>query len=85
MSSSHIQFEKKELAKLNKITDDDGFIERGEFFEYARKSVAMKEYTEKHFGTGRKVSQNNSTVALDKAELTFKVKDTNKSQFVVHF
>ena len=43
MGISHVEFEKKELAKLDRMTNDDGFMDRGEFMDYAKKSYAVKE------------------------------------------
>ena len=75
IGSSHMELDKKEMTKLNKITDDEGFIDRGEFLEYARKSSAVKEFTERGAcgpGTGKttscKINKN-----MDKAELAFRV------------
>ena len=72
MGASNVEFDKKELAKLEKLTDDEGLIERSEFIEYAKKSSAVKEYTEKCCGGPKKISTSN--VNVDKAELAFKVK-----------
>ena len=73
MSSYNIEFDKKEMAKLNKITDEEGFMEREEFLEYARKSSAVKEYTEKGAAGGGKTSACKTNKNMDKAELAFKV------------
>ena len=73
MDSYHVEFDKKEIAKLNRITDDDGFMERDGFLEYARKSSAIKEFTEKGAGGGGKTSTCKINKNMDKAELAFKV------------
>ena len=52
MGSYHVVFDKKEIGKLDKISDAEGFMERGEFLEYARKSSAVKESVEKGSGGG---------------------------------
>ena len=70
MSGSHVELEKKEMAKLDKMTDDDGFMDKGEFMEFARKSSAVKEWTEKCVGGKRTSSQ---SINVDKAEIAFKV------------
>ena len=68
-----MEFDKKELAKLGRMTNDDGFMDRGEFMDYAKKSHAVKEYTDKSAGAGRKISIPPVNVNVDKAELAFKV------------
>ena len=73
MEISHVEFEKKELAKLDRMTNDDGFMDRGEFMDYAKNSSAVKQYTEKSAGAGRKISLAPVNVNVDKAELAFKV------------
>ena len=74
MGSYHVVFDKKEIGKLDKISDAEGFMERGEFLEYARKSSAVKEFTEKGSGGGGKACMGKTGKNLDKAELAFKVR-----------
>ena len=74
-----MEFDKKEMSKLDKMTDDDGFMDKGEFIEYAKKSTAVKEWTDKSIG-GKKTSHN---ISVDKAEIAFKVGEdivTNPTQ-----
>jgi len=75
MSASHVEFDKKEMSKLDKMTDDDGFMDKGEFIEYAKKSTAVKEWTDKSIG-GKKTSHN---ISVDKAEIAFKAIDKDNS------
>eukprot|EP00090_Calanus_glacialis_P002642 TRINITY_DN11975_c0_g1_i2.p1 TRINITY_DN11975_c0_g1~~TRINITY_DN11975_c0_g1_i2.p1 ORF type:complete len:170 (+),score=71.89 TRINITY_DN11975_c0_g1_i2:70-579(+) len=79
MGISHVEFDKKELAKLDRMTNDDGFMDRGDFMDYAKKSSAVKEYTEKSAGAGRKISLPPVNVNVDKAELAFKAIDKDNS------
>ena len=69
MSASHVEVDKKEMTKFDKMTDDDGFMDKGEFMEYAKKSTAVKEWTDKCV-RGKKTSH---SVNIDKAEIAFKV------------
>ena len=68
-----MELDKKEMTKLDKMTDDDGFMDRGEFMDYAKKSSAVKEFTDKSVG-GKKTSTSSHCVNIDKAELAFKVR-----------
>ena len=54
-----------EVARLERITQEDGMIEREQFKEFAKRSPAVKEFTMR--GSKSRVSN------LDKAELAFKV------------
>ena len=65
LGSCHIQLEPKEVARLERITQEDGMISRDQFIEFAKRSQAVKEFS---------VRGNKSRVYnLDKAELAFKV------------
>ena len=63
LESAGIVVAEKEVARLDRLTDQDGIIEREEFVTYAKKSSVMKQLLE-----GER-SRN-----VDKAELAFKVK-----------
>ena len=66
LGSSHVQFEPKELARLERITNEVGLIETEEFMDYAKRSAAVKEFSLRGSrGGGSK---------HDKAELAFKVR-----------
>ena len=65
LSSSHVEFEPKELARLERITSEEGMIGQEEFKEYAKRSAAVKELSLRGKSSGPK---------LDKAELAFKVR-----------
>ena len=65
LGSCHIQLDHKEVARLERITQEDGMIEREQFIEFAKRSPAVKEFTMR--GSKSRVSN------LDKAELAFKV------------
>ena len=62
LESSGIETNDKDTAKLDKLSNDDGLIERSEFLSYAKKSHVFKslqeELEKQHY---------------DKAELAFKV------------
>ena len=73
MGSNHVVFDKKEIGKLDKISDAEGFMEREEFLEYARKSSAVKESVEKGSGGGGKTSIGKTGKNMDRAELAFMV------------
>ena len=73
LGSSHVQFEPKELARLERITNEDGLIETEEFMDYAKRSAAVKEFSLRGSrGGGSK---------HDKAELAFKVEYRGISVF----
>ena len=54
------------------ITDEAGYIPRDEFVDYAKRSSAVKELTEKGLSSSRSATSGHTN--LDKAELAFKVK-----------
>ena len=56
------------------MSDADGCLEREEFVDYARKSAAVKDLTERLSNTGTSVVVSKPKVSLDKAELAFKVR-----------
>ena len=57
------------------ISDESGSINRDEFVEYAKRSSAVKELTDKGFAVRSvSTSQTPSTNNLDKAELAFRVR-----------
>ena len=53
-------------------------MEREEFIDYARKSSAVKELTEKLQAAGKSMGTK-PKVSLDKAELAFKVRETRRN------
>ena len=65
LASSNINVDPKENEKIEKITDEDGMIEKEEFKEFAKRSAAVKEFLKKE--KMQRVSH------VDKAELVFKV------------
>ena len=65
LCSCHIQLEPKEVASLDRITQEDGMIERERFIEFAKRSPAVKEFSMR--GSKGRVFN------LVKAELPFKV------------
>ena len=65
LGSCHIELEPKEMARLERITSEEGVIEQEEFMEYAKRSAAVKEFSLR--------GSKNSGANLDKAELAFKV------------
>eukprot|EP00090_Calanus_glacialis_P009482 TRINITY_DN17854_c0_g1_i1.p1 TRINITY_DN17854_c0_g1~~TRINITY_DN17854_c0_g1_i1.p1 ORF type:complete len:167 (+),score=64.28 TRINITY_DN17854_c0_g1_i1:14-514(+) len=73
LGSCHIQLEPKEVARLERITQEDGMIEREQFLEFAKRSPAVKEFTMR--GSKSRVSN----LDLDKAELAFKAIDKDNS------
>ena len=62
------------MAILNwlQITDEAGYIPRDEFVDYAKRSSAVKELTEKGLSSSSRSAASAHT-NLDKAELAFKV------------
>ena len=62
------------MAILNwlQITDEAGYIPRDEFVDYAKRSSAVKELTEKGLSSSSR-SATSAHTNLDKAELAFKV------------
>ena len=62
MSAAGVEVDTKDGGKLEKLSDEDGMIDRAEFLDYARKSSSMKEYM---------ASERNRNI--DKAEIAFKV------------
>ena len=70
MDGYHIVLDRKELAKLDRISSEEGTIKREEFFEYAKKSAGVKEFVEKG---GAYAGSKAGKISLDKAELAFKV------------
>ena len=74
MGSYHVVLDKKEVGKLEKLSDKEGMMDREEFLEYARKSSVVKEFVERGAGgSGGKVSVGRAGKSVDKAELAFKV------------
>ena len=65
LGSCHLQLEPKEVARLERITQEDGMIEREQFIEFAKRSPAVKEYSMR--GSKGRVSNR------DKTEFAFKV------------
>ena len=62
LEAAGISIDDREIAKLDKMTNDEGLIDRKVFLDYAKKSSALKSLIDsekQHF---------------DKAELAFKVK-----------
>ena len=56
------------------MTDGGGNISREDFVDYAKKSAAVKELTDKGFAlVGKQPSGAATKASLDKAELAFKV------------
>ena len=66
LESAGIVLEEKEVARLDRLADKEGIIEREEFVSYAKKSPVMKQLVE-----GERARN------VDKAELAFKVKCDN--------
>ena len=74
MGSYHVVLDKKEIGKLEKISDKEGMMDRDEILEYARKSSVVKEFVEKGLGgSGGKSNAGKSGKNVDKAEIAFKV------------
>jgi len=71
LSGYNIDIESRELAKLTRLSDEDGNIDRQEFIEYAKKSSLIKEFIE------AEKSKN-----VDKAELAFKAIDKDNSGYI---
>ena len=65
LASSNINVDPKENEKIEKITDEDGMIEKEEFKEFAKRSAAVKEFLNKE--KMQRIGH------VDKAELVFKV------------
>ena len=62
LEAAGITIDDREIAKVDKMTNDDGLIERKVFLDYAKKSSALKSLLD---------SERNH---FDKAELAFKVR-----------
>ena len=72
-SSCSIDVNIEELYFLQ-MTDGGGNISREDFVDYAKKSAAVKELTDKGFAlVGKQPSGAATKASLDKAELAFKV------------
>lgn len=81
MSAYNIELDKKEIAKINKLSGEGGYLDREEFIEYARKSGSIRDLTDRISSGGKSVgpSVNKPKVSLDKAELAFKAIDKDNS------
>ena len=62
LEAAGISIDDREIAKVDKMTNDDGLIDRKVFLDYAKKSSALKSLLD---------SEKNH---FDKAELAFKVR-----------
>ena len=62
----------KEVARLDRLTDQEGIIEREEFLSYSKKSSVMKQLLDGERGRG-----------VDKAELAFKVRINTGIKYLV--
>eukprot|EP00090_Calanus_glacialis_P022286 TRINITY_DN34406_c0_g1_i1.p1 TRINITY_DN34406_c0_g1~~TRINITY_DN34406_c0_g1_i1.p1 ORF type:complete len:157 (-),score=73.99 TRINITY_DN34406_c0_g1_i1:128-598(-) len=71
LESAGIVLEDKEVARLDRLTDKDGIIEREEFVNYAKKSPVMKQLLD-----GERARN------VDKAELAFKAIDRDHSGYI---
>ena len=67
MNTANIELEERELAKIDKISSDEGLVEKERFEEFARKSHSVKELFKKE--------RRSSSINVDKAVLAFKVND----------
>ena len=72
LESSGIATEERDIARLEKIANDDGMIERSEFVSYAKRSNVFKSLQEE-----------SEKQHFDKAELAFKVSEVNITQYLI--
>jgi len=70
-SGNSINPSTRELEKIERLADDEGYIERIEFLEYAKKSSLVKEYMDSE-----------KSKSIDKAELAFKAIDRDGSGYI---
>ena len=66
LESAGVEPNEREVAKLERMADDSGEIERETFTAYAKKSEAFNKYIESERKSG-----------VDKAEIAFKVNFNN--------
>jgi len=71
LESSGIATEERDIARLEKIANDDGMIERSEFVSYAKRSNVFKSLQEE-----------SEKQHFDKAELAFKAIDKDGSGYI---
>jgi len=71
LSGHGLHLDDKEAARINRLSDNDGMMERPDFIEYAKKSATVKEWLD------AEKSKN-----VDKAELAFKAIDKDGSGFI---
>jgi Ca2+-binding EF-hand superfamily protein len=71
LSGHNLHLDDKETARVERMCDNDGMMERPDFIEYAKKAHIVKEWLD------AEKSKN-----VDKAELAFKAIDKDGSGFI---
>merc|ERR1712013_88418 len=84
MKKLNVSLEEKEILKISKLADKNKKVSRDDFIEYAKHSMALKEYLEKaerEENSPRRHSIPESK-KVDKATAAFQAIDKDKSGFV---
>jgi len=71
LSAYKIEPDAKEISRIDRLADDDGFIERGDFMDFAKRSSTIKDILD------AERSKN-----VDKAEIAFKAIDRDNSGYI---
>ncbi|XP_023349870.1 troponin C, skeletal muscle [Eurytemora carolleeae] len=71
LNANKIQPDSREMAKIEKLSDDHGNIDRQEFMDFAKKSSLIKEFLDSE-----------RTKNIDKAEIAFKAIDRDNSGYI---